>query len=213
MPDPHDAANQKYFPLFDAEGKLLNRFLIVSNMELADPHNIVTGNQRVVRPRLSDARFFFEQDKKTGLWPRMVKLESVVYHNKLGSQFDRVSACPAWPARWPACSMPTCCRPTAPRLLAKADLLTDMVGEFPELQGVMGRYYAQPTASSVVAAAIEQHYRPRFAGDALPEAVAVRRGAGRQARRAGGFFGIGQIPTGDKDPFGCAAPRWACCAS
>ena len=197
-------ANQKYFPLFDAEGKLLNRFLIVSNMQMEDPSNIVTGNQRVVRPRLSDARFFFEQDIKAGLTPRVVKLGSVVYHNKLGSLGDRVER------------LSTVARKIAGRLgadenlanraalLSKADLLTDMVGEFPELQGTMGRYYALAEgALPVVAEAIEQHYRPRFAGDQLPDSNIGRALAlADKLDSLVGFFGIGQVPTGDRDPFG-----------
>ena len=197
-------ANQKYFPLFDTEGKLLNRFLIVSNMQMEDPANIIAGNQRVVRPRLSDARFFFEQDIKAGLTPRVVKLGSVVYHNKLGSLGDRVER------------LSTVARKIAGRLgadenlanraalLSKADLLTDMVGEFPELQGTMGRYYALAEgALPVVAEAIEQHYRPRFAGDQLPDSNIGRALAlADKLDSLVGFFGIGQIPTGDKDPFG-----------
>ncbi len=197
-------ANQKYFPLFDAEGKLLNRFLIVSNMQMEDPSNIITGNQRVVRPRLSDARFFFEQDIKAGLTPRVVKLGSVVYHNKLGYLGDRVQR------------MSTVARKVAgllgadenlanrAALLSKADLLTDMVGEFPELQGTMGRYYALAEgALPVVAEAIEQHYRPRFAGDLLPDTNIGRALAlADKLDSLVGFFGIGQLPTGDRDPFG-----------
>ena len=197
-------ANQKYFPLFDTEGKLLNRFLIVSNMQMEDPANIIAGNQRVVRPRLSDARFFFEQDIKAGLTPRVVKLGSVVYHNKLGSLGDRVER------------LSTVARKIASRLgadenlanraalLSKADLLTDMVGEFPELQGTMGRYYALAEgALPVVAEAIEQHYRPRFAGDQLPDSNIGRALAlADKLDSLVGFFGIGQVPTGDRDPFG-----------
>ena len=197
-------ANQKYFPLFDTEGKLLNRFLIVSNMQMEDPANIIAGNQRVVRPRLSDARFFFEQDIKAGLTPRVVKLGSVVYHNKLGSLGDRVER------------LSTVARKIAGRLgadenlanraalLSKADLLTDMVGEFPELQGTMGRYYALAEgALPVVAEAIEQHYRPRFAGDQLPDSNIGRALAlADKLDSLVGFFGIGQVPTGDRDPFG-----------
>lgn len=197
-------ANQKYFPLFDAEGKLLNRFLIVSNMELADPSNIVTGNQRVVRPRLSDARFFFEQDIKAGLTPRVVKLGSVVYHNKLGSLGDRVERLSAVARRIAALLGADENLANRAALLSKADLLTDMVGEFPELQGTMGRYYALAEgAVPVVAEAIEQHYRPRFAGDALPDSNIGRALAlADKLDSLVGFFGIGQIPTGDKDPFG-----------
>jgi len=197
-------ANQKYFPLFDADGKLLNRFLIVSNMALADPSNIITGNQRVVRPRLSDARFFFEQDIKAGLTSRVVKLDAVVYHNKLGSLGDRVQRLSIVARK--VAGLLGADENLADRaaLLSKADLLTDMVGEFPELQGTMGRYYALAEgAAPVVAEAIEQHYRPRFAGDALPDSNIGRALAlADKLDSLSGFFGIGQIPTGDKDPFG-----------
>lgn len=197
-------ANQKYFPLFDNQGKLTSRFLIVSNMELADPTNIIAGNQRVVRPRLSDARFFFEQDIKAGLTPRVVKLGSVVYHNKLGSLGDRVERLSTVARK--IAGMLGADENLANRaaLLSKADLLTDMVGEFPELQGIMGRYYALAEgALPVVAEAIEQHYRPRFAGDALPDSNIGRALALADKLDAlTGFFGIGQIPTGDRDPFG-----------
>ncbi|NMG73729.1 glycine--tRNA ligase subunit beta [Aromatoleum diolicum] len=197
-------ANQKYFPLFDAAGKLLNRFLIVSNMNLADPSNIVTGNQRVVRPRLSDARFFFEQDRKHTLESRLPRLAPVVYHNKLGSQLERVerlerlAGCIAGRLHVDAAAAARAAR------LAKADLVSDMVGEFPELQGIMGRYYAlNDGEGAVVADAIQSHYQPRFAGDALPvgnAACAVALADKLDAMV--GFFGIGQLPTGDKDPFG-----------
>ena len=197
-------ANQKYFPLFDVEGKLLNRFLIVSNMQMEDPSNIVTGNQRVVRPRLSDARFFFEQDIKAGLTPRVVKLGSVVYHNKLGSLGDRVQRMSIVARKVAGLLGADENLANRAALLSKADLLTDMVGEFPELQGTMGRYYALAEgALPVVAEAIEQHYRPRFAGDALPDTNIGRALAlADKLDSLVGFFGIGQLPTGDRDPFG-----------
>lgn len=196
-------ANQKYFPLLDANGKLLNRFLVVSNMQVADPHNIVSGNERVVRARLSDARFFFEQDKKTPLAARIPKMEAVVYHNRLGSQFDRVMRIQRLATDIGGRLGADVMQAARAGLLAKADLMTDMVGEFPELQGVMGRYYAQHDGEAeVVAQAVEQHYRPRFAGDALPEgAVACAVSLADKIDALAGFFGIGQIPTGDKDPF------------
>lgn len=196
--------NQKYFPLFDGAGRLLNQFLIVSNMKLDDPSNIISGNQRVVRPRLSDARFFFEQDCKHGLSSRVAKLDAVVYHNKLGSVGDRVR-------RLARLASATAARLAADRRLAeqaatlcKADLVTDMVGEFPELQGIMGRYYAQhERLPQAVADAIEQHYRPRFAGDVLPQGnIACAVALADKLDALVGFFGIGLVPTGDKDPFG-----------
>ena len=197
-------ANQKYFPLFDAKGKLLNRFLIVSNMRVADPSNIIAGNQRVVRPRLSDARFFLEQDRKHGLSARTAKLSSVVYHNKLGSLGERVERLAAL-AQHIAAALGADVAATAKAAgLAKADLVTDMVGEFPELQGVMGRYYAlDEQHGEVVADAIEQHYWPRFAGDRLPVGnVACAVALADKLESMIGLFGIGELPTGDRDPFG-----------
>ncbi len=195
--------NQKYFPLFDAAGKLTNQFLIVSNMKLADPKNIVEGNQRVIRPRLADARFFFETDKKTRLADRVPQLGAIVYHNKLGTQLERVERVRALAQ---AIAQKIGADPAlADRaaLLAKTDLVTNMVGEFPELQGVMGRYYALADGEDArVADAIEQHYRPRFAGDALPENdIAVAVALADKLETLAGLFGIGQQPTGDKDPF------------
>ncbi|MBL8522839.1 MAG: glycine--tRNA ligase subunit beta [Betaproteobacteria bacterium] len=195
--------NQKYFPLFLSEGGLSSRFLIVSNMRLDDPRNVIEGNERVVRPRLSDARFFFETDKKTKLADRIPKLASVVYHNKLGSQGERVER-----VRKLAVSIANAIGADAKladraALLAKADLVTDMVGEFPELQGTMGRYYALHDGESpLVADAIAQHYQPRFSGDALPDStVAISVALADKMETLAGLFSIGQIPTGDKDPF------------
>ena len=195
--------NQKYFPLFDAAGKLINKFLIVSNMRLADPKNIVEGNQRVVRPRLADARFFFETDKKTRLEDRVPQLAKVVYHNKLGSQLDRVGRVQKLAA---AIAQKIGADPKlADRaaLLAKADLTTNMVGEFPELQGIMGRYYALADGEDPrVAEAVQQHYQPRFAGDAPPKnSIAIALALADKLETLTGMFGIGQQPTGDKDPF------------
>ena len=197
-------ANQKYFPLFDAAGKLQNRFLIVSNMAVADPTNIVTGNARVVRPRLSDARFFFEQDKKNGFVSRAMKLGSVVYHNKLGSLGDRAQRMAAVAGFVAGKLGADANLARNAGLLCKVDLLTDMVGEFPELQGIMGRYYAQHEgAKPDVAEAMDHHYRPRFAGDVLPESnVSCSVALADKLDALVGFFGIGMVPTGDKDPFG-----------
>jgi len=196
-------ANQKYFPLFDGAGKLLNRFLIVSNMQVADPINIVAGNARVVRPRLSDARFFFEQDKKQKLEARLPRLAPVVYHNKLGSQLERVERLEALAGAIAAQLHGDVAAAKRAARLAKADLVTDMVGEFPELQGIMGRYYALADGEGeVVADAIQAHYQPRFAGDALPAGnVAAAVALADKLDALVGFFGIGMVPTGDKDPF------------
>ncbi|MBC9073552.1 glycine--tRNA ligase subunit beta [Thauera sp. CAU 1555] len=196
-------ANQKYFPLFDAQGRLQNRFLIVSNMNVANPVNIVAGNARVVRPRLSDARFFFEQDKKQKLEARLPRLAPVVYHNKLGSQLERVERLEALAGEIAARLNADVGAAKRAARLAKADLVTDMVGEFPELQGIMGRYYALADGEGeVVADAIQAHYQPRFAGDALPAGnVAAAVALADKLDALVGFFGIGMVPTGDKDPF------------
>ena len=197
--------NQKYFPLFDAAGKLLPKFLIVSNMQVADPRHIVGGNERVVRPRLEDARFFYDQDRKT----RLEDARAAARQGRLSQQARQPArARAAHPAAGRAASRASSKADAAAAeraaWLAKADLLTGMVGEFPELQGVMGRYYAlhdgEPRA---VADAIEAHYRPRFAGDALPEGnVACAVALADKLDALAGMFGIGQQPTGDKDPFG-----------
>jgi glycyl-tRNA synthetase beta chain len=196
--------NQKYFALAGSDGKLVPRFLVVGNIETSDPGAIVRGNERVLRARLADARFFFDQDRKTRLEARLPKLGTVVYHNKLGTQLERV-------ARVAQLAGEIAERIGADRgesvraaQLAKADLTTDMVGEFPELQGLMGRYYAEHDGEpAAVAAAIEQHYWPRFAGDALPaDPVAQAVALADKLETLAGMFGIGAQPTGDKDPFG-----------
>ena len=196
--------NQKYFPLFDAGGKLLPKFLIVSNMRVADPRHIIGGNQRVVRPRLEDARFFLNQDRKQRLEERIPQLSKVVYHNKLGSQLDRVQRIKLLAGRIARLLAADAMQAERAAELSKADLLTGMVGEFPELQGVMGRYYAlHDREPAAVADAIEAHYRPRFAGDLLPEGnIACAVALADKLDALAGLFGIGQQPTGEKDPFG-----------
>ena len=211
-------ANQKYFPLLDAAGKLTNKFLIVSNIRPADPSAVVQGNERVVRPRLADAKFFFDQDRKKTLESRVAGLDKVVYHGKLGSQGERAER-----VRAIAHAIVNQLRlATVPYTveaqdefavldskvqhaarLAKCDLLTDMVGEFPELQGVMGGYYARHEGlRDGVAIAIEDHYKPRFAGDALPRNhTGTVLALADKLETLAGLFGIGQLPTGDKDPF------------
>ncbi len=198
--------NQKYFPLFLSEGGLSSRFLIVSNMRLDNPQNVIEGNQRVVRPRLADARFFFETDKKTKLADRIPKLASVVYHNKLGSQgerVDRVRAIARAIAGLASNDLAFNKRVDLAAHLAKADLVTEMVGEFPELQGTMGKYYALHEGIPLdVAEAIEDHYKPRFAGDTLPRNdVGVIVALADKLETLVGMFAIGQLPSGDKDPF------------
>jgi len=196
--------NQKYFPLLDAAKKLLNKFLIVSNMQVDDPKHIVGGNARVVRPRLSDARFFFNQDRKTTLASRLDKLANVVYHNKIGSVLQRVERLEALAQKIAVRLGANASLAARGARLAKADLVTDMVGEFPELQGIMGRYYALHDGEDTqVADAIQSHYQPRFAGDTLPQGpVACAAALADKLDAMTGFFGIGQVPTGDKDPFG-----------
>ncbi len=196
-------ANQKYFPLLDAAGRLTHRFLLVSNIRPADPSAVIGGNERVVRPRLADARFFFEQDRKRPLSERVAALEKVVYHNRLGSQGARVERV-RHIARAIAQSLGQAVEPVDQAAhLAKADLVTDMVGEFPERQGIMGRYYALAEGLHAdVANAIEDHYKPRFAGDSLPRnPVGSVVALADKLETLVGLFGIGQIPTGDKDPF------------
>jgi glycyl-tRNA synthetase beta chain len=198
-------ANQKYFPLLDAGGKLTNRFLVVSNIRPQDASAVVGGNERVVRPRLADAKFFFDQDRKKPLEARVAGLAKVVYHNKLGTQgerIERVRAIAKVIGAQLGSDKLAHDADTAARL-AKADLLTDMVGEFPELQGIMGGYYARhDQLGDAVAFAIEDHYRPRFAGDALPRNdVGVVVALADKLETLAGLFAIGQLPTGDKDPF------------
>lgn len=198
-------ANQKYFPLLDANGKLTNRFLVVSNIQPQDASAVVGGNERVVRPRLADAKFFFDQDRKKTLASRVELLDKVVYHNKLGTQGERVQRVRAI-AKTIAQQLGN---PELGRLadqaamLAKTDLVTDMVGEFPELQGIMGRYYAlNDQLATAVADAIEDHYKPRFAGDELPRGdVGVIVALADKLETLVGMFGIGNLPTGDRDPF------------
>jgi glycyl-tRNA synthetase beta chain len=197
--------HQKYFPLLDkTTGKLLNRFLIVSNLETRDPKNIIAGNERVLRARLSDAKFFFDQDRKTRLETRVPRLAAVVYHNKLGSQLERVQRIQKLASVIAEKLGANTEEAERAAWLCKADLLTDMVGEFPELQGTMGHYYARHDGEDeAVARAIEAHYHPRFAADTLPEdnigcAVALA----DKLDTLVGIYGIGLVPTGDKDPFG-----------
>ena len=198
-------ANQKYFPLLDPSGRLTNRFLLVSNIRPADPGAVIGGNERVVRPRLADAKFFFDQDRKKSLESRVPGLAKVVYHSKLGTQGERVQRVAAIARaiadRLGGGSLTQQAEQAA--VLAKADLLTDMVGEFPELQGIMGRYYAQHDGlPAEVADAIEDHYKPRFAGDSLPRGrIGTVVALADKLETLVGLFGIGQIPTGDKDPF------------
>ncbi len=198
-------ANQKYFPLLDAQGKLTHQFLVVSNINPADASLVIGGNERVVRPRLADAKFFFDQDRKKTLAERVPGLAKVVYHNKLGTQGERTervrAIARAIGQQLGGNVLSQQCNSAAQ--LAKTDLLTDMVGEFPELQGTMGGYYARHDGlSEAIAFAIEDHYKPRFAGDELPRNdVGVVVALADKLETLVGMFGIGNLPTGDKDPF------------
>jgi glycyl-tRNA synthetase beta chain len=196
--------NQKYFPLFAPDGKLLPKFLIVSNMRVGDPRPIVSGNERVVRPRLEDARFFFNRDRKTRLEARVPQLAKVVFHNKLGSQLERTQRIKLLAGEIARPLRADVMQAERAAELSKADLLTAMVGEFPELQGVMGRYCALHDGEQrEVVDAIEQHYRPRFAGDKLPEGpIASAVALADKLDSLAGLFSIKELPTGDKDPFG-----------
>jgi len=198
-------ANQKYFPLLDTHGKLTHKFLVVSNIRPEDPSRVIQGNERVVRPRLADAKFFFDQDRKKTLASRVAGLDKVVYHGKLGTQGQRTARVEAI-ARGIGLLLGDqglAERAGLAARLSKADLLTDMVGEFPELQGVMGGYYARHDGlDDDIAQAIEDHYKPRFAGDDLPRGLLGGVVAlADKLETLVGLFGIGQVPTGDKDPF------------
>jgi glycyl-tRNA synthetase beta chain len=195
--------NQKYFALTDANGKLRSRFLIVSNIETKTPGDIVEGNERVVRPRLADAKFFFEQDKKKPLADRVPLLANVVYHNKLGSALQRVERVEALAGAIASLIGADVALAKRAARLAKADLITDMVGEFPELQGTMGTYYARHDGEpEEVALACSEHYQPRFSGDALPAtATGTVVALADKLETLVGIWGIGLQPTGEKDPF------------
>ena len=196
--------HQRYFPCFGRDSNLASMFLFVSNSGGSDPKQVVRGNERVLRARLADARFFYDLDRKTRLEARVPRPASVVYHNKLGSQLERIERIQLLAGKIARDIGADPLLAERAAWLSKADLLTEMVGEFPELQGTMGRYYAlhdgEPKA---VADAIESHYRPRFAGDALPEGkVAFAVTLADKLDALAGLFGIGQVPTGDRDPFG-----------
>jgi glycyl-tRNA synthetase beta chain len=198
-------ANQKYFPLVDTQGKLTNQFLVVSNISPDDASAVIGGNERVVRPRLADAKFFFDQDRKKTLASRVEGLGKVVYHNKLGTQGERVERVRAIAkaiGQQLGGDVLAQSADTAANL-AKTDLLTDMVGEFPELQGIMGGYYARHDGlGEDIAFAIEDHYKPRFAGDELPRNMTgVVVALADKLETLVGMIGIGNLPTGDKDPF------------
>jgi glycyl-tRNA synthetase beta chain len=195
--------NQKYFPLVDNNGKLLNKFIFVANIESKDPSQIISGNEKVVRPRLSDAQFFFVTDAKTKLVDRLPALSTVLFQQKLGTlleKSERIAKVAAFIAGKIGADVQHAERAG---LLSKTDLMTNMVGEFPEVQGVMGMHYARLDGEpEAVAVALNEQYKPRFAGDSLPsqlEACAVA--IADKMDSLVGIFGIGQAPKGDKDPF------------
>jgi len=195
--------DQRYFPVEDGKGNLLPQFIFITNIESRDPQQIIKGNEKVVRPRLADAQFFFESDKKVTLESRVAALDSVLFQKQLGSIGDkarRISVLAGKIANQLTADVKASERAG---LLCKADLVSDMVSEFPETQGVMGKHYALNDGESpVVAEAIEQHYWPRFSGDELPltkEACAVA--LADKLDTLVGIFGIGQVPKGDRDPF------------
>jgi glycyl-tRNA synthetase beta chain len=207
---PHDCliltmkANQKYFPLFDKHNLLTNHFIIVSNITPKDSTKIIQGNEKVIRPRLADAEFFFEQDKKQSLKSLSKKLNSIVYHNKLGTQAERASRV-AVLLKYitEALNFKIDVDYKDFALMSKADLLSLMVGEFPELQGIMGAIYASEEVEfKDIASAIEDHYKPRFSGDSLPrDSFGDYAAIAEKFETLIGLFSINEQPTGDKDPF------------
>jgi glycyl-tRNA synthetase beta chain len=198
------AGHQRYFPVAGADGSLLPRFVTVANLDSKDPEQVRDGNERVVRPRLADAAFFWESDRKTALAARQDALRGVVYQRGLGSLFDKSARIAGLCAQLAAVLGVDGGNAERAAALCKCDLLTGMVGEFPELQGTMGRYYAERDGEPAeVAAAIGDHYLPRFAGDALP---ATRDGqvlsVADKIDTLAGVFSIGKRPSGNRDPFG-----------
>ncbi len=196
--------NQKYFAITDRNGRLRNRFLLVANLASQDPQKVVEGNERVIRARLADAKFFFDQDRLKPLADRLSSLKSVIYHNKIGSQAERIARLESLASQFAQALGVNADQAMRAARLAKADLVTDMVGEFPELQGVMGQYYARHDGEAdEVAMAIEGHYHPRFAGDSLPaNGLGLAVALADKTELLVGIWGIGLSPTGEKDPFG-----------
>ncbi|RUO35912.1 glycine--tRNA ligase subunit beta [Aliidiomarina sanyensis] len=196
--------DQRYFPLVDTQNNLLPRFIFISNIQSLDPVQVVSGNEKVIRPRLADAQFFFETDKKQTLASRIAKLDSVLFQKELGSTGDKARRIATNARKIAELLGVDASAAERAGLLAKADLVSNMVMEFPEVQGIMGMHYARHDGEpEVVAQAIEAHYRPRFAGDELPvssEGCAVA--LADKLDTLVGIFAIGQTPKGDRDPFG-----------
>ena len=195
--------HQKYFPVVNKEGKLINKFIFVTNIESKDPQQIVFGNEKVIRPRLADAEFFFNTDKKQTLESRLEKLESVLFQKQLGSvkeKSERIAKLSGFIANQLNENEADAYRAG---LLSKTDLLTDMVQEFPQVQGTMGKYYARNDGESeAIAQALEDQYRPRYAGDNLPDGqIGCALAIADKVDSLVGIFGINQAPKGDKDPF------------
>lgn len=195
--------DQKYVPLLDSDGALSNTFLFVTNIESRDASQVISGNEKVIRPRLADAEFFFNSDKKTTLEIRLESLETVLFQKQLGTlkeKSERISALSAFIASQIDANETQAARAG---LLAKTDLMSNMVMEFPDVQGVMGKYYAlNDREDAPVAEALYEQYMPRFAGDALPSSgVSASIALADKLDTLVGIFGIGQLPKGDKDPF------------
>ncbi len=195
--------HQKYFHVIDSSGNLMPHFITVSNIESTDPAQVIDGNERVIRPRLADAAFFFETDMKTRLEDRRKKLGSVVFQQKLGTVLEKTERIGKLAAEIASQIQADVAHASRAGELCKADLVSDMVLEFDKMQGIAGRYYAQHDGEpEAVAMAIEQHYLPRHAGDALPDTdVACSVALADRIDTLSGIFGIGQAPTGSKDPF------------
>jgi len=195
--------DQKYFPVYDTAGNLLPNFIFVANIESKDPQQIISGNEKVVRPRLADAEFFFNSDRKKRLEDNLPRLETVLFQKQLGTlrdKTDRIQALSAWIADKIGANVDNAQRAG---LLSKCDLMTNMVFEFTDTQGVMGMHYARHDGEAEeVAVALNEQYQPRFAGDKLPDSlVACALAIADKMDTLAGIFGIGQHPKGDKDPF------------
>jgi len=197
-------SHQRYFPVAGKDGSLLPRFITVANLDSKDPDQVRDGNERVIRPRLADAAFFWESDRRTTLAARLDALHEVVYQRGLGSLHDKSSRVTMVAAAIAAAVDVDPAVAERAAVLAKCDLLTGMVGEFPELQGTMGRYYAAEDGEpDAVAAAIGDHYLPRFAGDSLPATIDGQvLAVADKLDTLAGIFSIGKKPSGNRDPFG-----------
>ena len=201
--------HQKYFPVTDKKGQLVNKFIFVSNIESKDPNAVVFGNEKVIRPRLADAEFFFKTDKKQSLESRLESLESVLFQKQLGTlkaKSERIASLSEFIAELLGENAQDAYRAG---LLSKTDLMSEMVLEFPQVQGTMGKYYAiHDGENDNIAQALEDQYRPRFAGDTLPEAnIGCAVAISDKIDTLVGIFGINQAPKGDKDPFALEEPR------